>query len=196
MKYNFKRGGITIHHYEGERLIDRTIAKDESHFNSLTSDRFEHKIVLECSTKGDKRFSAFGARVEVFGVNDFIEFHYFFAKKFNDYRIPKNPQNFSWKNRILYIKAIKGAEPDYLMINGHRYDIKYMHQWYHLLWIKYLDNNPHLVEYLKLFDDYNDIFKGKSGICQADSIRKYIKDGRKSIVDECKELINEINKNK
>lgn len=80
--------------------------------------------ILECSSKGDKRFSAFFAYVEIFG------------------------------------------------------------------------KNTELVEFAKQYDDFNDIFKGKDTInCQADSIRKYIKQGRDFIIEENYELLNEIKYN-
>ena len=36
----------------------------------------EGDMILECSSKGDKRFSALYAKVKVFGVYDSIENHY------------------------------------------------------------------------------------------------------------------------
>ncbi|GMX64532.1 hypothetical protein Elgi_38010 [Paenibacillus elgii] len=68
----------------------------------------------------------------------------------------------------------------------------YLSQWYKMLWVKYLDDNPELVEYAKGFDDFNDIFKGKSLNCQADVIRQYIKQGRESLVEEYQELVQVI----
>lgn len=130
--------------------------------------------ILECSSKGDKRFSAFYANVSVFGRNTNIERHYQSSKRFIDKTI---------------IKA-KGKTPDYIVLDGFIFDIKYLTPFYKLLWCKYLDENPDLVEYAKQFDDYNDIFKGKSINCQADVIRQYIKQGRGSIMTECKDLVD------
>ena len=133
-----------------------------------------HIKVLECSSKGDKRFSAFYADVTVFGRTTNIERHYQGCKKFNDQTV---------------IKA-KGKSPDYIEINGKQFDKKYLTPWYKLLWVKYLDNNPEIVEYASQFDDFHDIFKGKNTInCQADVVRQYIKQGRESIIEECKEFI-------
>jgi hypothetical protein len=87
-----------------------------------------------------------------------------------------------------YVKTIKGKQPDYMVLGSQKYDVGLLSQWYHLLWIRHFDDNPKLVEYFGLFDDYNDIYKGKSVNCQADSIRKYIKDGRESLLAECEEL--------
>jgi hypothetical protein len=50
--------------------------------------------------------------------------------------------------------------------------------------------HPELVEYASKFDDFHDVFKGKNTInCQADVVRQYVKQGRKSIMDE--ELVKE-----
>ena len=59
---------------------------------------------------------------------------------------------------------------------------------YKLLWVKYLDDNPELVEYAKTYDDFHDMFKGKSTNCQADVIKQYIKQGKNSIIEECEEF--------
>jgi hypothetical protein len=55
---------------------------------------------------------------------------------------------------------------------------------YKLLWAKYLDENKDVVEHLSQFDEFTDMFRGKSINCQADVIRQYIKEGRKSILQE------------
>jgi hypothetical protein len=52
------------------------------------------------------------------------------------------------------------------------------------LWAKYLDENKDVVEHLKQFDEFTDMFRGKSVNCQADVIRQYIKEGRQSILQE------------
>lgn len=150
--------------------------------------------ILECSSKGDKRFSAFVAKVKVFNVCDSIEFHYQLSKRLKD--VPEPNLNDTWDNKMKYLKSVKGKQPDYLTIGGYKYDLKYLSQWYDILWMKYLDNNPDLVEYASKYDDYSDMFKGKSINCQADTIRKYIKLGREVILEECRELIKLIKQNK
>lgn len=132
--------------------------------------------ILECSSKGDKRFSSLYAKVKVFGKYDSIENHYQLCKRFGDY-IPK-----TWGD-------CKGRRPAHIHLNGIDMDIKYLTPFYKLLWCKYLDKHPSLVEYAKQFDDFHDMFKGNSINCQADVIRQYVKKGRASIIEECKELI-------
>jgi len=129
--------------------------------------------VLECSSKGDRRFSAMHARVTVFGIDDTIENHYQGCKRFKS-----TP------------RRAKGQKPDFIMLSGIKLDIRFLTPWYKLLWIKYLDNNPELVAYAKEFDDYSDMFKGKQTVnCQADVIREYIRD-KTALAGSCKELLN------
>ena len=136
--------------------------------------------ILECSSKGDRRFSAFYARIEIYDKWDSIENHYQQSKGFI------NPP-----------LKVKGAKPDYLIIKNKKYDKKYLTAYYKLLWVKYLDNNKELVEYASQFYDFNDIFKGKSINCQADVIRQYIKQGRRSIFleQDIKDFIKELKEN-
>lgn len=141
------------------------------------------KSILECSTKGDIRFSAFGATVTIFNMTDKIENLYQLCKRFGSDVAPTD-----WKD-------CKGKQPTHLIINGLKLDVKYLTPWYKLLWLTYLDANPELVAFASQFDDYNDIFKGKSVNCQADVIRQYIKVGRDTIVEEVQELLDLFNSN-
>lgn len=141
--------------------------------------------VLECSSKGDKRFSALFAKVNVSGLFDSIENHYQLCKRGVDEDgnviVPKD-----WKD-------LKGKKVDYFVVNDIRFPASYLSQYYKLLWVKYLDANPALVKYASQFDYFNDIFKGKSVNCQADVVRQYVKEGRKSIMDECQSFIRVLN---
>lgn len=132
---------------------------------------------LECSSKGDKRFSAFNAKVSVNDNWDSIENHYQLSKRFGNSPPPNH-----WRE-------CKGKKPTHFVINNIEYDIKYFSCFYKLLWVKYLDDNPDLVEYAKQYDEFTDMFRGKSLNCQADVISQYVKEGRQSILDECEEFI-------
>jgi hypothetical protein len=131
--------------------------------------------VLECSSRGDKRFSAFYAKIRFYGSYDSIENHYQGVKRDSDGKI-----------------AGKGKAVDHININGRTLDVKYLTPLYTMMWIKYLDEHPELVEYAKQFDDFNDMFRGKCINCQADVIRKYVKDGRKSLIAD--PLVQELNR--
>ena len=133
------------------------------------------KKVLQCDSNGDKRFSAFNARLEVFGKYDSIENHYQLCKRFDNQK-PKH-----WTNA-------KGKTPTHIEINNHKLETRFLTQYYKLLWLRYLDENKELAEYAKKFDKFVDTFRGKSINCQADVIEQYVKQGRESIIKECIEL--------
>lgn len=135
--------------------------------------------VLECSSRGDKRFSALFAKIKIFGKEDTIENHYQLAKRFGDEEPPKS------------FEDAKGKRATHFNIKGVDYEVDLLPHFYHLMWLIYLDKNPHLVEFLMRFDEFTDMFKGKSNVCQADSIRIYIKEGREALKEQCKEFIKE-----
>lgn len=141
--------------------------------------------VLECSSKGDKRFSAFYAKVEVNGKMASIEEHYQLSKRFKDeqgkYVIPQK------------VMDAKGKTPVHFVLGGKIYDVSYLSSYYSLLWVKYLDKNPELVQYAKDFDDFTDMFRGSSINCQADVVKKYVKQGREAILKENKEFLTLLN---
>ena len=105
----------------------------------------------------------------------------------------------SGKTSLAYMLKIRFKEKGLIpvVINGKEMDKKYLTPFYKLLWVKYLDQHSELVEYASQFDDFHDIFKGKNTInCQADVVRQYIKQGRKSIMEEdlVREFIQELKK--
>ncbi|MDF2880187.1 MAG: hypothetical protein K0R54_744 [Clostridiaceae bacterium] len=141
---------------------------------------------LECSSKGDKRFSAFYAKVKVFDKFDSIENHYQLSKRFKDSNgniiVP-----LTWKDS-------KGKTPVCFVVNDIKFETKYLSSFYALLWAKYLDSMPSLVKYASEFDDFKDMFSGKSINSQANVIKKYVKEGRVSLMKECNEFIKLLSK--
>lgn len=134
-------------------------------------ERITDTKVLECSSKGDKRFSALYAKVNVFGKYDTIESHYQKCKRDEE-------GNIAGKGKKVHNMIIKKATGPIIL------PPTFLTAYYKLLWCSYLDLNPKLVKYAKQFDDYHDMFRGKAINCQADVIRQYIKEGRKSILKE------------
>ena len=138
--------------------------------------------VLECHSRGDKRFSSLYARVSVFGKEDTIENHYQLSKRIYGQNKPKD-----WRD-------LKGKEIDFFEVNNRLYPKEYITDFYKLLWVKYFDRNPSLLEFASTFDDFNDIFKSKNSInCQADVIRDIVKKGRKEILKESEDFIKLLN---
>ncbi|MBP3581951.1 MAG: hypothetical protein J6J33_04295 [Clostridia bacterium] len=113
--------------------------------------------ILECSSAGDKRFSAFYARVKFLGVTDTIENHY--------QKVKRNK---------LGLPCRKGERVEYIELCNNKYKPEMLTPLYRYLWYKYLEENPKLVEYAKQFDVFNDKFRGKCINCQADCINAYV----------------------
>ncbi|MFE8701091.1 DUF6977 family protein [Cytobacillus sp. FJAT-54145] len=133
--------------------------------------------VLECSSKGDKRFSAFFAWVTIFGVNNSIENHYQLSKRFGTDPAPKH-----WKE-------CKGKKPTHFVVNGEPFDMELFSLWYKYLWLVFLDKRPDLVAFASQFEDFTDMFRGKSVNCQADVIKQYVKEGRASLLRDIEPLL-------
>lgn len=136
---------------------------------------------LECSSAGDRRFSAFYAYVDVNGFSAPIEYHYQSCKK-----------------NIYGLSVPKGAHVDHIVINNKKLPACFLTPFYKLLWVKYLDANPILVTYAKKFDTFSDRYRGKSVNCQADVISEYVKSGRNSIMQskDVQELLKALKEDK
>jgi hypothetical protein len=132
---------------------------------------------LECSSRGDKRFSAMYAKVTIGGVEKSIESHYQECKRDSS------------GGRVR-----KGQRVDHMVIGGKRLDAKYLTSFYTLLWVKYLRRNPELVTYAKTFAFFNDMFRGKAINCQADVIRDYVRLGDMYLIKEHQEFIRLMDK--
>lgn len=155
------------------------------------------KKVLECSSKGDKRFSALYAKVSVNNLFDSIENHYQKAKVFKN----ENGELIQYDNW----KDAKGKKPIAFNISGCYLPLRFGAMFYSLMWYKYLKTNPSLETVLEQFDVYNDLFKSKNSyVCQADVLRDYMEDKNGiryekdkrgiSLYNSCNELIDILNK--
>lgn len=129
--------------------------------------------VLECSTKGDKRFSAFCANITINGKTDSIEHFYQNAKRTKDGAV-----------------AGKGKPFDYFVCPfcGVKFPPEEVSNLYKGLWIFYYNMHPELIEYAKQFDIFNDMFRGRSKNCQADVIRDLVRN-RNNFIDNVKKSL-------
>lgn len=169
---------VVVSHGACEYCLKNTVLPCEEFYGFCAehgADEETERRVLECSSKGDKRFSSLFARVSVYGRMASIEEHYQLSKSFNGVR-PTNWREF------------KGKEPTCFVIRGKEFAPNFLGSWYTLLWVKYLDEHPELVEYAKGFDDFTDMFRGKSRNSQAVVIRKYVKEGREACMADCREF--------
>lgn len=128
---------------------------------------------MECSVKGDVRFSPQFAKVKIFGSYDTIENHYLSCQKtVNNRRTPI------------------GEEPHHLVIHFMYIDKKYLSSFLKIMWIKYLDEHPELISVLKDYDMYTDMFDGVlTKDSQADILKNYIQNGREYVLDECLDFL-------
>lgn len=112
---------------------------------------------LECSSKGDRRFSAFYATIRRY-QNATIEEIFQGSKVFED------------GSTGLSIKAAKGRQA----INQ-----KELASLYTKLWQEYLEENPHLIQFITVATGLSDIFGQEGHCCQATELwllrKKYLK---------------------
>ncbi len=111
--------------------------------------KFGDSPYLECSSKGDKRFSAFYARIRSKG-NSSIEELYQGYKKFDD-GFGGIITNLNWRDA-------KGRKA----INQEEASVYYSH-----LWDLYFQENLSLIEVIKRYNGFSDIFGQKGSCCQA-----------------------------
>lgn len=131
---------------------------------------------LECSSKGDKRFSALYAKVYVNKKLDSIENHYQKSKVFLNLKTNETFQCEDFKRT----KAIQYKTKDYKLIgfniNGIFLEKEFLSDWYKALWYKYLITNKHLLVIINEYDTFTDCFKRKNTINSQSDVMKYIKD--------------------
>lgn len=97
---------------------------------------------LECSSKGDRRFSAFFAKVGGSTIEDLYQA----AKKFED-----GSTGLSWREA-------KGRKP---------VNISEVRQYYSDLWDIYIGQHPELLDVLKQASGLSDMFGQEGHCCQA-----------------------------
>jgi hypothetical protein len=122
--------------------------------------RYGNPPFLECSSKGDKRFSAFYAKLKIRG-NKSIEELYQAAKIF-----PDGSTNLSWREA-------KGRRA----VNQ-----KQCAELYSILWKEYIEENPVLLEILLNSTGVSDVFGQQGHCCQATELwrirESYIREPR------------------
>lgn len=111
--------------------------------------KFGEAPYLECSSKGDKRFSAFYAKIKYQGARKSIEEIYQSTKMFGE-----GVTNLS-------IKSAKGRKP---------LNIEFCRKVYTLCWRVYFKQNPELLEVIKKYKGMSDIFGQEGHVCQAEEI--------------------------
>ena len=125
---------------------------------------------LECSSKGDKRFSAFYAKVTLpNNLIDSIENIYQLSKRFPNQ---------------LNIKEAKGKTPQFFTFLGVNYPVNLLTSFYEFLWLLYFIQHEYFVDYIKQYKNFTDMFRGKSVNCQADIVNRVRSYGLNNLIKE------------
>ena len=117
--------------------------------------------ILYCDSRGDKRFSAFYAKIQLDGVVDSIENFYQNSKRDENGNVPG-----------------KGRKVSYMVFRNRKLDVSKLSDFYRYLWKLYFQQNPNLLEYASQFNTFIDRFRGKCINCQADVIRDLVNEYR------------------
>lgn len=114
--------------------------------------KFGTEPFLECSSKGDRRFSAFYAKVKHYKNHNYVES---IENSYQGYKIFEDGSTgLSWKEA-------KGKKP----INAED-----SRAYYSALWDCYFEQNPELYEVIKQYNGFSDIFGQPGHACQAEEI--------------------------
>ena len=132
----------------------------------------EYVRILECSERGDKRFSPQYATLNIHGQERNIEELYQTAKRTKDGRC-----------------AAEGETVDHIVdpFTGDKLSAKEAPWFYRGLWISYLTQNPELVQYAEQFDAFSNI--GSRHVIEKSyhvCIEAYVKGNRQRYVDVVK----------
>ena len=153
--------------------------------------------VLQCHSRGDRRFTPFNCFLEAFRRTDSIENHYHRAKIFvgeiapSDWREAKRLKHagvrqIGWRIGPLRVPCQPNDRGTSFLIT----DLGI--QFYVALWFKYLQKNLHLLAEAQTFDEFEDPFRGDFPFCQADVIRQCVRHGLKSLLPKCEELCSRL----
>ena len=113
--------------------------------------RFGDEPYLECSSKGDKRFSAFYARLKEPSAYEgkSIEELYQYCKVFED-----GVTGLDWKEA-------KGKVP---------VNVEEARMFYSYLWDQYFKQHPELLDIIKEYNGFTDIYGQEGHACQAEEV--------------------------
>lgn len=150
--------------------------------------------VLQCHSRGDQRFSPFFCKVVAGGKSASIEHHYQTSKVFKgelrptDWREAKDYQRrglrqVGWQIGSLRLPVRPNAEGTSFTLSD------FGIQTYVLLWLRYLLAHPEVVAAAAQFDEFEDPFRGRFPFCQADVMRKAVREGVESLRPMAAELV-------
>lgn len=133
---------------------------------------------LECSSIGDKRFSAFYAKINFLDQTQSIEKFYQEAKRFNGISFP--------------FKEAKGKTPTSFVIDNVEYEVSLLSYYYKFLWLLYFKQHNYRLDVVSHYDTFTDKFKGDSVNCQADVLTQLKLHGINDIIKEIRPLTDRL----
>lgn len=162
--------------------------------------------VLQCHSKGDRRFSPFNCTVEAFGATASIEHHYQTSKVFEGERRPRDWREAKRLKKPAHLGGLGLRQIAWAIgplrlpvrpnASGTSFDLKdFGIQFYVLLWLRYLLRHPELITIASEFDEFEDPFRGAFPFCQADVIRQVVKSGVESLRPMADELLTLLSAN-
>lgn len=140
--------------------------------------------VLQCHSRGDRRFTPFDCYVAAFGRSDSIENHYHRAKRFGerapgDWREAKQLKKLfrqtGWQIGPLAVEVRSNPAGSSFRLD----DLGI--QYYVMLWYRYLRRRPELIAAAAAFDEFEDPFRGAFPFCQDDVIQQVVREGIDSL---------------
>lgn len=147
---------------------------------------------LEVSSKGDKRFSALYAKVNVSGKYDSIENHYQLSKVFLNKMTGEHCRFGNFK-QVKHIQRRDEYKLIGFIVNGKMLDVSYLTGWYKALWLKYFLKNQSLINVIMSYDNFTDMFTSVNTINSQVDICKQIRyKGLSSLKDDCMDFINQL----
>lgn len=136
--------------------------------------------ILQCHSRGDRRFTPFNCRVTAFRRADSIENHYHRAKRFGaiaptDWRhakqLKRELRQTGWQIGPITAPVRSNADGSSFRLA----DLGI--QFYVMMWYRYLRSRPELIRAAAAFDEFEDPFRGSFPFSQADVIRQVVRRG-------------------
>lgn len=129
--------------------------------------------ILECHSRGDKRFSAlFAGPITYKGVQArSIEGLYQGSKVIDGRARQELYQRPGWEA----VKSdVKGKKPEKFLVGELEVPLHFIKSFYNALWFKYLDDHPDLAEEAMEYENFRDPFAREGSVSQAEAIAFYV----------------------
>jgi len=131
------------------------------------------ETLLECHSRGDKRFSAlFAGPITYKGIRaESIESLYQGSKV-----VDERPHHelYSRPGWMAVKSDVKGKKPEKFLVGELEIPLHFIKSFYNSLWFKYLDEHPELARVAMEHDNFRDPFAREGSVSQAEAIAFYV----------------------